>query len=79
MKTLTNDNIDRCLEIEQEVNTTPKPILGLYSIEDCDDIYQETLEYGWWLDEMIAEYKELNIILGFSNRNLFPIEDRRKV
>ena len=30
------------------------------SAEDCDDIYQAWLEYGWYRDEVMAEIAELD-------------------
>lgn len=73
----TKDKLDRCIEIEHEVDTMPIPKLGVDSVEDCDDLYQAKLEYQWWLQEMKDEYEELNVGLGLVNRRLFPVSKRR--
>ena len=78
MTTLENITaIDRCLEIEQQVDIMVKPSLLPTSSEDIDEVYQERLEYNYWLDDMIDEYNQYNIILGYPNRRLFPKSLRR--
>ena len=71
--------LDRCIAIEEEVDSMAVPQLGIDSIEDVDDLYQAKLEYQWWLSEMINEYSALNVSLGFPRRKLFPKELRRAI
>ena len=53
---MTKDRmIARIAEINNELNNTPRPKLGVDSIEDVDDLYQARLEYNWWVDEMEEE------------------------
>lgn len=49
----------RITAIEKEIAETPKPKLGINSVEDVDELYQAKLEYGWWLDEMNDDLKSL--------------------
>jgi len=60
----------RIKELEEEDKATPKPKLGATSVEDVDDAYQTLLEYGWWLDEIQTEYKELCAQLGKSDAHI---------
>ena len=69
--------VDRCLEIEESVNTMERPIINHTSSEDIDDAYQAMLEYREWLEELTIEYNNLNVKLGFVNRTLFPVQNRR--
>lgn len=61
---INNDKVARIKAIEYEVDTTPRPKLGVNSIEDCDELYQAKLEYGWWKDELQEEYDTLRADLG---------------
>jgi hypothetical protein len=59
--------LDRAIELKdsiaklvEEINAMPIPRLGVNSVEDVDDLYQERLEYNWWLDEKQDELALLN-------------------
>ncbi len=60
----------RIKELEEEYIATPKPILGVNSVEDVDELYQAKLEYNWWLDEIQTEYKTLCASIGHLNGHI---------
>ena len=59
-----NEMIDRYNEIENMVREMEKPVLGITSAEDVDDLYQSRLEYDWWRDEIQDEWDRLSKELG---------------
>ncbi len=59
----------RIEELKLALKTTPKPKLGVSSVEDVDDAYQDLLEYNWWKRETEDEIKQLELELNSFETN----------
>ena len=59
----------RIEELKLALKTTPKPKLGISSVEDVDDAYQDLLEYNWWKRETEDEIKQLELELNSFETN----------
>jgi hypothetical protein len=87
----SDDLIDMAVAIEKKADESRKPIGligGMYLGDSDEDGYQESLEYGWHIEELENEYDNINKILEsrnpkfsnrpkFSKRKLFPKSSRR--
>lgn len=71
------EKVNRCLQIEQEYDSIIDIRLTSENIEDVDDIYQEKLEQQWYKQELEDEYKQLNMELGYTKRELADKSSRR--
>lgn len=69
--------VDRALEIEKEFDSLENIRLTSENIEDVDDVYQDKLEQGYYIDELIDEYKHINVQLGYHKRELNDKSTRR--
>ena len=72
-----NEQIDRCIAIEEEYDNLDNIHLSSEDYEDISDKYQAKLELQWHKEELEAEYRELNDTLGYTKRVLSVRELRR--
>lgn len=65
-----NALIDRAIAIQEEYKTLQRPRVSYSNIEDVDDVYQEALEFDYYIADLKAEYDDINKQLGITDRKL---------
>lgn len=65
-----NALIDRAIAIQEEYKGLVRPRVSHVNIEDIDDVYQEALEFDYYVSDLRAEFDDINQQLGISGKKL---------
>lgn len=65
-----NALIDRAIAIQDEYKTLRRPAVSYANMEDVDDVYQEALEFDYYVADLRAEYDDINKQLGITGKKL---------
>ena len=61
---------EQIASLELELETTVKPSITTYDVEDISDAYQERLEYNWWKAETLQAIADMKAELESINKQL---------